>query len=207
MPYWNELITEKSWEMIQELQKKKIKFVLIGGWAARLYTKAQKSRDIDIIVDFEELSKLKQLFDLSKNERLHKYEFHMGEIDIDVYVGHFSKLSVPVEEAAKKTRRMEGFSVVEPEALLILKQGAELARKESEKGFKDRLDIMNLLLNAEIDFAEYNNMLQKYNIPHLKQRLVEIVQGFREGKYLDMNPAELKRSRQALLEKIKGAKK
>ena len=153
------------------------------------------------------MSKLKQLFDLSKNERLHKYELHMGEIDIDVYVGHFSKLSVPVEEAAKKTRRMEGFSVVEPEALLILKQGAELARKESEKGFKDRLDIMNLLLNAEIDFAEYNNMLQKYNIPHLKQRLVEIVQGFREGKYLDMNPAELKRSRQALLEKIKGAKK
>ncbi|MBU1120582.1 hypothetical protein KJ660_01775 [Candidatus Micrarchaeota archaeon] len=203
MPYWNELITQKSWEKLQELQRKKVKFVLIGGWAAWLYTKTHKSKDIDLIVSFEELSMLKQSFDLRKNERLHKYEFLLDEIDVDVYVEHFSKLAIPVEEALKKTQRIEGFTVVRPEILLVLKQGAEVARKEIEKGLKDRLDIIDLLLKTEINFNEYSKILQENNIPHFKQRLIEIVQTFRETKYLNMNPREFKKNKQELLKKIK----
>ena len=50
MEYWNELITQKSWDVLQKL--KKINFVLIGGWASYLWTSSHKSKDIDIIVDF-----------------------------------------------------------------------------------------------------------------------------------------------------------
>ena len=203
MPYWNDLITQKSWEKLQELKRKGVKFVLIGGWAAWLYAKSHKSKDIDIIVGFQELARLKQLFQLKKNARLKKYEFRMDEIDVDVYVEFYSKLALPVEEAAKETREVEGFSAVKPEVLLALKQGAEAARKASEKGFKDRLDIMSLLLKADINFTEYRALLESHGLQHYRKQLIEIVQGFRDGKYLGLNPGQLKKSKQALLEKIK----
>jgi len=203
MPYWNELITQKSWEKLQELEKAGIRFTLIGGWAAWLYTKSHKSKGIDIIVDFEELGRLRGLFGLRKNDRLRKYEFKMEEIDVDVYVPHYSRLAMPLEDAAKETAKIGGFSVVKPEILLALKQGAEEARKESEKGLKDRIDIMSLLLKSEIDFTAYNRLLQKHGITHYKKRLVEIVQGFREAKYIGLNIVELKKKKQELLRKIK----
>ncbi len=40
--YWNSLITEKSWKILQEI-KKEHEFILIGGWAAYLLAKQQKS--------------------------------------------------------------------------------------------------------------------------------------------------------------------
>ena len=206
MPYWNELITQKSWEKLQELEKAGIRFTLIGGWAAWLYTKSHKSKGIDIIVDFEELGRLRGLFGLRKNDRLRKYEFKMEEIDVDVYVPHYSRLAMPLEDAAKETAKIGGFSVVKPEILLALKQGAEEARKESEKGLKDRIDIMSLLLKSEIDFTAYNRLLQKHGITHYKKRLVEIVQGFREAKYIGLNIVELKKKKQELLRKIKESK-
>jgi len=203
MPYWNDLITQKSWEKLQELKRKGVKFVLIGGWAAWLYTKSHKSKDIDIIVGFQELAVLKQLFQLKKNTRLKKYEFHMGEISVDVYVEFYSKLTLPVEEAAKETRWIEGFLAVQPEVLLVLKQGAEAARTASEKGLKDRLDIMSLLLKADINLKKYNTLLARHGLQHHRKQLIEIVQGFRDGKYLGLNPRQLKKSKQALLKKIK----
>jgi len=206
MPYWNELITQKSWEKLQELKQSKAKFVLIGGWATWLYTKSHKSKDIDIIVGFEELNRLKQAFDLKKNLRLHKYEFRLDEIDVDVYVEHFSKLILPTEEAMKKTEQIEGFTVVKPEILLILKQGAEEARKHSEKGLKDRLDILDLLLKAEINLVEYNKLLKNHGIEHFKQRLIEIVQSFRETKYLGLNQRQFKKKKLKLLKEIKQSK-
>lgn len=206
MPYWNELITQRSWEKLQEMKRKKLRFVLIGGWAVWLYSRTHKSKDIDIIVDFQELSRLKQLFELKKNKRLRKYEFYLDEVDVDVYVQHFSKLTIPTEEVVKETKTIESFTVVSPETLLILKQGAEIARRKSEKGLKDRIDIMDLLLKAEPDQEKYNKMLKKYGLQEFKQRLVETVQSFKDGKYLDLNPRELKKAKQALLKKIKESK-
>ena len=55
MEFWNEIITDKSFKVLQEL-KKRFKFVLIGGWAIFILTKSIKSKDIDIIVDFETLA-------------------------------------------------------------------------------------------------------------------------------------------------------
>jgi hypothetical protein len=206
MPYWNELVTEKSWQKLAELRQRKIRFVLIGGWAAWLYTRSLKSKDIDIIVGFAELSKLRQMFDLTKNERLKKYQFQLDEIDVDVYVEHFSKLAIPAEEAIKETTQIEGFTVVKPEILLILKQGAEEARQKSEKGLKDRIDIIELLLKAGINFSEYNKALQRHGIGHFKQRLIEILQNFSETKYLNLNPREFKKKKQQLLREIKETK-
>ena len=48
--YYQDLITEKSWQILIRL-KSKIDFVLIGGWAVYLYTKGLKSKDIDIVIE------------------------------------------------------------------------------------------------------------------------------------------------------------
>lgn len=46
MAYYNDLITEKSWQYLQTLRRE-TNFVLIGGWAVYLYTKSLKSKDFD----------------------------------------------------------------------------------------------------------------------------------------------------------------
>ncbi|PJA52723.1 hypothetical protein CO166_04510, partial [Candidatus Roizmanbacteria bacterium CG_4_9_14_3_um_filter_36_11] len=71
--FYQSIVTEKSWKMLQML-KKNIDFILIGGWAVYLYAKTLKSKDIDIIVDYQELDKIKKNFQLIKNDRLRKYE-------------------------------------------------------------------------------------------------------------------------------------
>src|SRR3989338_7272172 len=165
MDFWNNTLTEKSWNIMLGL--KGFDFVVIGGWAAYLWTKMHKSKDVDIVIkNFEDLDLLKKNYNLVKNDNLKKYEIKIEEIDIDIYVPFFSKLAIPVEDIANYTTKIQNFEVVKPEVLLILKQGAELDREKSVKGEKDRIDIATLLFNVEIDFKEYFNLLKKYKIEH-----------------------------------------
>jgi len=39
--YWDDLITKQSWLKLQQINKK-YKFVLIGGWAVFVFTKASE---------------------------------------------------------------------------------------------------------------------------------------------------------------------
>ena len=141
MEYWNSMLTEKSWKILHEIRKQ-FNFVLIGGWAVYLWAKTHKSRDIAIVVDFQTLEKLKKDYGLRKNDHLKKYEIKQDEIDIDIYVPYYSKLAIPVEEI--KSAKIEGFDVAKPEFLLILKQGAEIERNESQKG--ERLLILHKVI-------------------------------------------------------------
>ena len=63
MEYYHDLVTQKSWGELRRLNKT-TDLVLIGGWAAYLYTETLKSKDIDIIVDFEELAVLDKHYSL-----------------------------------------------------------------------------------------------------------------------------------------------
>jgi len=49
--FWHNLITEKSFGLLQNLRKQ-FDFILIGGWAVYLYTQSLKSKDIDIYIPF-----------------------------------------------------------------------------------------------------------------------------------------------------------
>lgn len=49
--FWNSEMTAASWDALQELNKE-YEFTLIGGWAVYLYMRLQKSKDIDIVVDY-----------------------------------------------------------------------------------------------------------------------------------------------------------
>lgn len=194
------MVTGKSWQLLQQI-KGKFRFILIGGWAVYLLARTQKSKDIDVIVDLETLHKIKAEFDLRKNDSLRKYEIKSDGIDIDIYVPHYSALALPAEKV--ESLKLEGFDVARPEELLILKQGAEAGRRHSEKGEKDRIDIMSLLFKSDFDFIRYRRILKSNNKESLVKSLAEVIREFTGFKHFDMLPSEFKRRKLQLLDELK----
>jgi hypothetical protein len=193
MEFWHDVLIEKSWAVLLELRKR-YEFILLGGWAVYLYTKALKSKDIDIIVDYNTLGLMGRELPLKKNERLRKYELLINDVEVDVYVPYFSNLGIPVEDVAANIRVLEGFKVPTPEVLLILKQAAEVERAGSVKGLKDRIDILALLIYSEIDFNTYLSLVNKYSLSSYRERLKNLVEtADREFKELGItNPRQIR---------------
>jgi len=163
MAYYHDLITQKSWQELKNLSKT-TNFVLIGGWAVYLYAKTLKSKDIDILIDYSEIAKLKKGYDFTKNERLKKYEVRRGEIQIDVYLPHYSKLGIPVEDLMSQKISIEGFDVLKKEYLIALKLFTLKERGRTVKGQKDFLDLFSLFASGEIDKKSLKNILHKYTL-------------------------------------------
>ena len=200
MDYWHNLIVEKSWNVLQQL-KGKFDFILIGGWASYLWTQTNKSKDIDIVVSIETLDTIKKHYLLQKNDRLRKYEIKIDEIDIDIYVPYYSNLALPLENLSFEM--IEGLKVIKVEELLILKQGAEQDRSLSEKGEKDRIDIMSIMFFCDVDFKRYKEILQSVKKEHLIDNLVALVRSFSEYAYLNITPRELKIKKQKVVDKLR----
>lgn len=200
--YWSSILTEKSWQILQELRRK-YEFVLIGGWAVYLFTKQQKSKDIDIVVSINELEKFKEE-GLIKNERLRKYEIKKEEIDIDIYAEHYSKLAIPAEDINNYAIETEGFKIVCPELLLLLKRFAYEDRKNSAKGEKDKIDIASLLFFADIDFNRYKKIIKKYEFENYYSDLISIIKSFRDFNSIGLNAREFSIKKKKLIEKMMG---
>jgi len=201
--FWNEIIIDKSFKILQEL-KKKIDFVLIGGWAVYFLTKAIKSKDIDIIVDFENLSKIKSEIDLKKTDFLKRYEGEVEGVSIDIYVPYYSKFAVPVEEILKNTIKVESFKIPRPEILLILKQQAELERRNSVKGQKDRVDIICLAKIGEFDWKYYKSLVKKFGLKEYEDELKKIIRSAKtEFEYIGIaNLREIKKIKERVLKEL-----
>ncbi len=201
MEYWSTAITQKSWDVLQRIRKE-FNFILIGGWAAYLWAKSHKSKDVDIVIGYKELEKLKVNYNLIKNNILKKYEIKIENIDVDIYLPFYSKLPL-LENIDNYVSKIEGFRLVKPEALLILKQAAELNRGNTEKGLKDRIDIIDLLLKCEINFKYYKHIIEKEKLTIYKNRLIEIITKFNEIKYFDLNPRQFKLKKEEILRNLR----
>lgn len=186
MNFYHNLIVKKSWELLKTLNRK-YRFILIGGWAVYLYTKALKSKDIDLILSFSELEKLKEKFELFKNERLKKYEARVEEMEIDIYVPFYSNPGLPAEEIEKFTTNLEGFRVPQKETLAILKQKALLARKESVKGRKDLADLVSLFRLTDFDWKKYHQIIKKYKLENWLTTTYNIIKQTRAFEELGLN--------------------
>ncbi len=203
--FWHESLTEESWKKLQELSKE-TDLIVIGGWSVWLWTKQHKSKDIDIIVGFGELAKLKEKYVLEKNDRLKKYEIKMQGFDVDIYVPFYSKLALPTEELAKEKVKIEGISTITCEALLVLKQGAEIERRGTVKGQKDIIDILTILAYAPIDFRKYFELLKKHKKEGFAKELATEIAQFNpvdSERYLGLRFLEFNKKKKELLEKIK----
>ncbi len=198
--YWNEALTKASWESLQKFSKR-YDFILIGGWAVYLWTKQHKSKVIDIVIDFETLGKLKKDFDVTKNDRLKKYEIQKDKFDIDIYVKYYSELGFPLEDM--EVTKIEGFTVPVLEDLIILKQNAEIDRRGSVKGKKDAIDILSMLIYGGFGYDKYISKLEEHDL-NFEEDLIKVVEDFdaEESKYLRMGFKEFKDWQNEFLEEI-----
>lgn len=201
LEFYHDLITEKSYKILQSLRLK-FDFILIGGWAIYLYTKALKSKDVDIIVDYSELAKLKNNFQIFKNERLRKYEIKFEEVDVDIYLPFFSELGLPLEEIKNYAMSVEGFKVLSPAALLILKIKTYSDRKGTNKGEKDLIDIFSLLLSGKIEWSEYKKIIGKYNLKETSQKLKEIIFSVKSIPQLNLSNHRISKLKKKVVENI-----
>lgn len=194
MAYYRDSVTEKSWELLLQL-KKEHDFVLIGGWAVWLYTRQLKSKDIDIVVELSDLEKLRAKWTIEKNERLKKYQFRQGEVEVDVYAPYYSDLGVPVERVTEDKQLVDGFWVPQVELLVALKAVSWRDRRGSAKGKKDWLDIISLL---EVENFEAKNLglWRKYKqVDEAVRQLVEEVKLTTEVKELGVNRHQAAKSK------------
>jgi hypothetical protein len=201
MEYYHNLITEKSFQILRYLRKK-YQFILIGGWAIFLYTKVLKSKDINIVVEYDELEKLKNEFSVFKNERLKKYEVKTEEIDIDIYLPFYSQIGLPVEEIKKYTQSQEGFVVPCPEILLIFKTHVFKQREASAKGRKDLLDIFSLLKSDLINWQRYKEIIRKYNLKLLDGEMKDLISSSGPLFELNLNEQSMTKLKKKILPEI-----
>lgn len=201
MEYYHELVTEKSFRILQDL-KRKFQFVLIGGWAVFLYTHSLKSKDIDIVIEYDVLEKLRQIYTLIKNDRLKKYEINIDEIDIDLYLPFYSNLGIPVEEIQKYTQSLEGFIVPKAEILLILKQKAFFDRRGSPKGEKDKIDIISLLKSVDLDFRFYKKILKECRLKNYQEELKKLFESATQIPQLGLNQFQYSKLKKKILAEI-----
>jgi hypothetical protein len=202
--FWSEAVTGKSWRELIRLSKQ-YDFILIGGWAAYLWTGIHKSKDIDIIVDYDTLYTLKADFSLEKNERLRKYEIKMGEFDVDIYLPGFSDLSFPVDKLQDYVQNVKGLKVPSPETLLILKQGAEINRRGSIKGKKDLIDILTLLIHSDFSIKKYLDILKLFSLEGFEKELEQEVNLFnpKDVDYLGIDFNKYAKWKKAFLKELK----
>lgn len=202
MEFYHDLVTQKSWQLLQGLRQK-YHFILIGGWAVFLYTKALKSKDIDLILDYQELVRLKEAFSVSKNERLKKYEIKTEGVDIDIYLPFYSDLGLPVEEVEKYLTSLEGFTIPVPEVLALLKMKALTERKGSVKGRKDLIDLLSLFQVQGFDFERLKEIAGRYNLENLLTVTAEEMKNVFQIEEMDLNSHRLSRLKKQVLPQLK----
>lgn len=197
MAFYHDMITEQSWEMLQTLRHE-IDFVLIGGWAVYLYTRTLKSKDIDILIQFDQLPKLEKNYRLIRNDRLKKYEARQGPVEIDIYLPHFSEIGIPVNALMEKTQIQEGFTVIRPDLLLALKLYVLSQRGRSPKGKKDFIDILSLFRLPNIISADIKQLLDNYRLQGVWENFWEHLEEHRELPELELNRHQFAKLRKKL---------
>lgn len=204
MQFYNDIITQKSFSYLQSMRKK-YDFILIGGWAVYLYSKNLKSKDIDIIIDYDVLAKLKETEEVFKNERLKKYEINAGYFDVDIYLPHYSKLGVEAEEIKKYIANKEGFAVPVLEILFLMKIFAWHNRRGSSKGQKDELDIIGLAALPEFDWKKYLELVKKYDFSDYNEEFVKLLKKVRGAKELSINEQKMAKIKKRIFREINSA--
>ena len=201
MEYYHSLVTQKSWEELQKLQKS-VDFILIGGWAVYLYAKALKSKDIDVIVNYNQLPIFEKNYSLLKNSRLKKYEAVKEEVQIDIYLPHYSHLGIPVEDLIQNVTNVEGFKLLDPNFLAVLKIYTLAQRGRSPKGHKDLIDFLAMVSAKKCELARVIEIIGKYNLQSELETLKAFLSEQDRVPELALNPHYYSKIKKEIVSKL-----
>lgn len=167
-----------------------------------MYSKSLKSKDIDIIIDYDVLAKIKERDEVFKNERLHKYEISAGNFDVDIYVPHYSEIGIDPAEIKNSIISKEGFSVPVLEILFLMKLFAWHNRRGSSKGQKDEFDIFSLAFLPEFDWKKYSEFVKKFNFSEYNEEFTRLLKSTSSIKELDINEQKVAKLKKIILGKL-----
>lgn len=201
MAYYHDLVTQQSWEELTRLTKL-VHCVVIGGWAVYLYTKRLKSKDIDIVVDFDALSIMKRQYAMTRNGRLKKYQAVRDVVEIDIYLPHFSRIGIPVEDLMDKTRVTEGFTTIDPDYLCALKLYTLGERGRTPKGRKDFLDILSLFVARVVGGSRVRQLIDTYQLQESLKQFGAFLSESREAPELELTVHSYARLKRAITEQL-----
>ena len=142
---------DRAWEVLEQLHREVPSAIVIGGWAAYLRLRVQKSHDIDLIVDMAGMAALQRNYQLEPRGHLagRKYKMTVRDIGVDVYAAYQSELGqrlrLPVEALLSHVEVVDGHRTLSPESLFVAKMAALLDRPDTLPGTKDRADMWALL--------------------------------------------------------------
>ncbi len=156
--------------------------VFIGGIAVYLHAinnsrtqaAAETSHDSDLMISLEDLGTLRDLHEMTRNQRLDKHQIIYDGVEFDVYVERQNSLAVPYDEVRRHAVVYDGIHVAALEHLLILKLNALTARARSSKGAKDRRDVVMIvrLMGGKLK----KGLLAPYVLPKHVKALEEVEQ-------------------------------
>ena len=170
--------------------------------AVYVYAKTLKSKDIDIIVDYDKLPVLDKLYDLRKNDRLKKYQAAKEEVEIDIYLPHYSRIGIPVEDLLKQIVNLGGFRILEINHLLGLKIFTFSRRGNSTKGRKDFIDIVSLAAAKLADWEKIKRIIGKYRLEEPLANWTRALENTFEVAELKLNKHSFSRLKKEILGKL-----
>ena len=98
-----------------------------------------------------------------------------------------------------------GFLMPGPEALMVLKLGAYLDRKNSMKGAKDGVDILGLLFYSDINMDRLRQIFEKYGFGDYGRELLSVLNTYklRDLGFLKLNEKSFSGLKKKFAEEIK----
>ena len=145
---------------------------------------------------------MRKIYDVSKNERLKKYEARRGEVQIDVYLPHYSFLGIPVEDLMQHSSSLEGFTVLKKEWLFILKLYVLSQRVRSVKGEKDFLDLLSLFQSG-LNETPILKIIKKYSLEKTLDLFIGLLNERTHVPELNLNPHTYKKIKTEILKSLK----
>lgn len=192
---WRADAIERSWRVLHKLREI-ADFVVIGGWGVYFWARRLKSRDIDVYIDQDNFYRfqaeaVKAGMTIKRNPRLKKFEVLIEDVEVDIYTPFMCNLVIPCPDVFRKSMHsnIEGFKVAAPEILILLKAQAAKERWHSEKGIKDRADLISLLAFVDIKFGMLKELIGKYD---RGMQLIKVVrrtlrESRREYRFFDLS--------------------
>lgn len=151
---------------------------------------------------YDKLPILAKLYDLTKNDRLKKYQAAKEETEIDVYLPHYSKIGIPVEDLLKQTVVLEGFRMAEINYLAALKIFTFSRRGNSTKGRKDFIDIISLMSAKLCDYEKIKKIVNQYRLEKPLEILMEALKNTFEIGELKLNKHSFSKLKKDILAKL-----
>jgi hypothetical protein len=165
--FWNRENTEKSLALLGRLSKE-IDFVLIGGWAVYMHTKAQRSEDVDIAIGYDSLSYFSK-YGIEEYEGLHIKHTNVEGTVVDLFIEEYADpdLPMPVRDILGNYDTVTGIRVASSEVLVLLKLWGYF-RPDEVKRRKDIIDVVSLLFYANMDLEVVRRYISRYRIERRK---------------------------------------